>query len=53
MRADTLAEILIILGLLLVAAAAWIWLGTALALLVLGLEAIAAGIVIARGGIGR
>lgn len=53
MRTDTVAEILIILGVLLIAAAALIWLGIAAALLVLGLAAIAAAVIIARGGIGR
>ena len=53
MRADTLAEILIVFGLLLVAAAEWIWTGIALALLVLGLGAVGAGVIIARGGIGK
>lgn len=53
MRTDTAAEILIILGVLLIAVAALIWLGIAAALLVLGLAAIAAAVIIARGGIGR
>ena len=53
MRADIVAEILIVLGILLIAAAAMIWVGVALAVLVLGLGALAAGIVVAYGGIGR
>ncbi len=53
MRADIVADILLVLGLLLVAAAALVWLGIAAALLVVGAGAISAGIIIARGGIGR
>lgn len=53
MRTDILAEALIVVGILLLAVAAFLWLGAASGVAVLGVGALACGVAIARGGIGR
>lgn len=52
MRTDIIAETLIVVGVLLLAVAALLWLGVAAAVGVLGVAAITVGVLISRGGIG-